>query len=89
MVVDVVLVRSAELVAHNLMPYVLSMPRRCLCGEQWIISLSEPLALEVEMGSVGSTHLALLRDTMLSKCSNHEVYNHLRTDGETVWCVAA
>ena len=71
--------------SSNLLPHVLSMPRRCPCGDTWMILLDEPCALEVELGNAGQTHLALLLEAMQKDCTDHKERNHLRTDGEKVW----
>ena len=86
--VDAILLRNAPTLAvAHLLPYVLSMTRTCPCGDTWIISLNEPLALEVELGMRGQTHLVLLQQSMKLSCSAHENAGHLRTNGETVWPV--
>jgi hypothetical protein len=88
-VVDAVLYEDAtKLKAGEMLPYVLPMPRRCPCGDAWMILLDEPLALEVEVGSAGQTHLTLLQQAMQKNCSNHKEVNHLRTDGTRVWTEA-
>jgi hypothetical protein len=76
---------ASKIVAGKILPYVLSMPRRCPCGQAWLVLLSESLALEVEVGSAGQTHLKLLQESMRKGCPDHNGTIHLRTDGETVW----
>jgi hypothetical protein len=85
MIVEAIRCQDLQKLNSGMLPYVLSMPRTCPCGEAWLILLDEPLALEVEMGSEGQIHLTMLRDAMQSNCSNHAAIAHIRTDGEKVW----
>jgi hypothetical protein len=88
LIVDAVYFREVSNVpTEKMLPYVLSMPRRCPCGDTWIITLSESMPLEVELGSAGQDHLALLEQALKKNCSNHKEETHLRTDGKQVWAV--
>jgi hypothetical protein len=86
MIVEAVLYEHAhKLPAGQLLPFVLSMPRQCPCGDVWMILLDEPRVLEVELGSMGQKHLELLEESMKKDCSGHQEADHLRTDGQKVW----
>jgi hypothetical protein len=66
--------------------HVLSIPKACpACGDLWALLLNKPLTLEVELGEVGTQHLALLEKAMVEECACEKSATHLRTDGKTVW----
>jgi hypothetical protein len=73
------------MVGPQLLPYVLSVPQTCSCGDSWLILIDEPRTLEVELGLEGQSHLALLVAAIEKNCANHGEVKHLRTDGQTVW----
>jgi hypothetical protein len=76
----------SEIPSTLLLRHVLSMPWAHPLNKryQYALMVSEPLAVEIELGLVGAAHLELLFQ-FLKTCGTQNIPRHCRTDGTEVW----